>query len=86
MTCPSKRTELLKRVQQYGFMTDDLRLFLNTHPQCQEALCALKRYIELEREAIKEYEQAYGSLTLEGVENSCRYDWIDDPWPWKWEA
>lgn len=82
----SPREAKLKRVQQLGFMTDDLRLFLDTHPQSQEALCVLQRYIALERTAKLEYEQAYGPLTLEAVECRGQYDWVKGPWPWELEA
>ena len=82
----SPRETMLKRVQQLGFMTDELRLFLDTHPQSQEALCILQRTIALERTARLEYEKAYGSLTLEAAECRARYDWVDSPWPWEAEA
>lgn len=85
MSFLNAREQLLKRVQQLGFMTDDLRLYLNTHPQSQEALAQLKRYIAMERAAKKEYEKTYGSLTLEATENLCQYDWICKPWPWEVE-
>lgn len=86
MSHRNQREAKLRRVQQMGFMVYELRLFLNTHPQSAEALSALQRYIALEREARQEYEQAYGPLTLEAVEHSCRYDWVDRPWPWELEA
>ncbi|MDD3410966.1 MAG: spore coat protein CotJB [Eubacteriales bacterium] len=82
--CPQETK--LRRVQQLGFMVDDLQLFLDTHPQCREALCALQRAIALERTARLDYEQSYGPLTLEAMENRCRYDWISGPWPWEGEA
>lgn len=80
------RRDSLRRVQRLGFMTDDLRLFLNTHPRSAEALRALKRYIAQERAARQMYEQAYGPLTLEAVECLDSYDWIERPWPWEVEA
>ncbi len=80
------RQAMLKRVQQLGFMTDDLRLFMNTHKNSQEAFSALKRYIALERAAKQEYEKRYGSLTLEAVEKRDQYDWVSRPWPWQMEA
>lgn len=86
MSCPNPREEKLRRIQELGFMTDDLRLYLNTHPDSQEALCYLKRFIALERTARQNYEQIYGPLTLEAVEHRCMYNWIDRPWPWEVEA
>jgi len=81
----NEREKALRHIQEMGFMTDDIRLFLNTHPDCEEALCALNHYIKAEKEAKEDYERCYGSLTLEGIENSCRYDWIDHAWPWEME-
>ncbi len=85
MTCPNPREESLKRVQQLAFMTDDLRLFLDTHPCSEEALAALKRYIMLEAAAKRSYEENYGSLTLEAVAQKDNYDWACGPWPWERE-
>lgn len=82
----NQREKALRCIQELGFMTDDLRLFLNTHPNCEEALCALRHYIALEREAKQDYEQRYGALTLEGIEEADRYNWIHHAWPWEVEA
>lgn len=82
----NQQEERLKRVQQLSFMIDDLRLYLDTHPQSKEALRLLGRYIALERVAVCEYEKAYGSLTPKGVENRNQYDWVNDRWPWKVEG
>lgn len=86
MSALNERERMLRRVQRLGFMTDDLRLFLNTHPDSSEALCTLRRYLEMENAARKAYEQAYGPLTLEAVSERCQYDWADSPWPWEVEA
>ena len=82
----SPRERMLKRVQRLGFMTDDLRLFLDTHPDSREALATLRRYLALERTARLEYEQRYGPLTLEAIECRSQYDWVNHPWPWEVEA
>ena len=80
------KEQALLRVQQMGFMTDDLRLFLNTHPEDEDALYALKEYLALEADARAAYEERYGSLTLESAVCSGRYDWIDHAWPWEAEG
>lgn len=81
-----KHALLLEHVQQLGFMTDDIQLFLNTHPDCEEALRALRYYLAAERNARAEYEAHCGSLTLEGLANCSRYDWIHGAWPWETEG
>ena len=85
MSRETERERALRRVQQLGFMADDLRLFLNTNPEAAEALCALKKYIVREREAREEYERRYGLLTLEGLEKADEYAWIHHAWPWEVE-
>ena len=86
MSRMNDREQALFYVQQMGFMTDDIRLFLNTHPDCGEALCALKYYMGAERELKENYEKRFGPLTLEGVEKHGCYSWTDGPWPWEMEA
>ena len=86
MSRQTERERALRKVQQLGFMTDDIRLFLNTHPDCCEALRALKYYIAAEREAREDYEKCYGPLTLEGTEACGEYEWINHAWPWEVEA
>ncbi len=82
----NERQQALACVQQMSFMIDDLRLFLNTHCDCEEALCALKYYIAAEREARKNYEKQYGPLTLKGIEGCDRYEWVCGAWPWEMEG
>ena len=82
----TSKEQALLRVQQMGFMTDDLRLFLNTHPEDENALHALRQYIALEAEARSAYEERYGSLTLESAACGGRYDWTDHAWPWEAEG
>lgn len=86
MSCLNQREQALLRVQQLGFMTDDLRLFLNTHPQCAQALSCLQRFIAMECAARQEYERVYGPLTLAAMQCRAQYDWICGPWPWEVEA
>lgn len=85
MSRMNEREKLLYRVQQFGFMTDDIRLFLNTHPACEEALCALKYFMDAEKEAKEDYEKRYGALTLEGIDGCRGYEWIEGVWPWEVE-
>ena len=80
-----EKEKALLGVQQMGFMTDDLRLFLNTHPDCGEALCALKYYLAAERDLKAKYEAGYEPLTLEGVGAHNNYTWICGAWPWEME-
>ena len=81
MSGMNRRERQLLKVQEAGFMVDDLRLFLNTHPQSQVALDALQKYLRKEREARAEYEADYGPLTLQAMEGRSQYDWHCHIWP-----
>ena len=81
----TERERSLFCVQQTGFMTEDIGLFLNTHPDCGDAFCALKYYLDAERETREAYEKCYGPLRLEDVGKQGRYNWINGVWPWEME-
>ena len=86
MTEMNPRERQLLLVQEAGFMADDLQLFLDTHPDSQEAFGMLKEYLRREREARAEYESNYGPLTLQSMEGRSQYDWSCHIWPWELEA
>ena len=73
------KDKLLKRVSALGFAMYELRLFLDTHPDNQDALEMLKSY-KKKYEAVKaEYEKEFGPLTLNGYNSD---EWLKAPWPW----
>lgn len=86
MNACSMREMHLFRVARLSFMVDDLQLFLNTHPQCQEAFALLKRYQSLEKAAQDEYQRLYGPITLDHMQDDCQYSWVSGPWPWHMEV
>ena len=43
--------ELFCFINQVSFMLDDITLFLNTHPNCMEAIEAYNHYKEMRKEA-----------------------------------
>lgn len=77
------RQELLNFVTETGFDLIDTNLFLDTHPDCKEALehFRMVRCQFLEARAI--YEATYGPLTLDNVNAENEWTWIDQPWPWE---
>ncbi len=80
------RQKLLKKVQMYSFAVTDAALFLDTHPDCAEALAYYNKYKKLCEEAKKQYEQAYGPLCIESEQNDARWAWVDSPFPWELSA
>lgn len=80
------REKLLKKVQMYSFAVTDAALFLDTHPDCAEALSFYNKYKKLCEEAKEQFEKAYGPLDLTSEQNNNRWAWVDDPFPWEISA
>ena len=78
------RRELFEYINQISFAVDDVKLFLDTHPENQKALDYFQKYKEKRIEALKEYAEVYGPLTVDTVsENRDCWNWINEPWPWQ---
>ena len=64
--------------QMMGFAAWEVRLYLNTHPYDANAL---QLYHQLCQQAPKpDYACAFVPC------NSEQWTWVDDPWPWEYEA
>ena len=60
-----QRDKLFRIIQMYGFALDEINLYLDTHPKCQDGLDYYHRYSALKKEAVEEYkpqkdEQGHG--------------------------
>ena len=80
----SEREELLKKLTILYFLTLDLHLYLNTHPNDQKAIYKYNATV-LEAEKMRyEYEKYYGSLCSYRslTDSSTEWNWASDSWPW----
>ena len=50
-----QREMLLKKINEVSFAVDDILLFLDTHPDCQEALDFYRQNVAIRKEALSEY-------------------------------
>ena len=64
---------------------DDVSLFLDTHPDNQEALAYYREVSNLRANALNAYEQQYGPLFSEHV-TAGQWDWVTETWPWEGEV
>lgn len=80
------RRTLLDRVQMYEFAVIEANLYLDTHPQDQDALKYHDKYANLLEQAKAEYEKQFGTLNPMKANNGTRWSWVDDPWPWDLNA
>lgn len=77
------KMELFNFINEISFMIDDIALFLNTHPDCDEAIKAYNQFMELRHEALCEYTEAYGPISKYNVDACNYWDWVNNPWPWE---
>ena len=79
------RNDLLRWINIVSFAVTDAQLFLDTHPDDENALAFFHEYNSLRNQALREYSQYYGPLTMDTAMESCtdRWNWIHDPWPWQ---
>jgi len=77
-----ERMELLKKYNAYAFAAYDWNLYLDTHPNDKDAIAMFKKMVERAKELRSEYQAKYGPLTAEASNDSERWNWIDNPWPW----
>ena len=83
MNNKAKFERLMYELQMYGFVLDEARLFLDTHPNCQEALSYYRKYSEIYEETKKEFESMFGPLTANrAAADGESWQWIMGGWPW----
>ena len=66
--------ELLSQIMKYQFYAVDLNLFLDTHPNCKEALEDYKVISAKLINCINDYEKQYGPLINFGRSMGCDHD------------
>ena len=85
-----EREELLGKIQEVSFYLDDLRLYLDTHPEDPEGLSELKKALKQRKQLLKEFAVSFYPLTfdcLAGIyeeepERQC-FCWEKGPAPWE---
>ncbi|EFG88709.1 spore coat protein CotJB [Clostridium carboxidivorans] len=80
------RMELLKKITATNFMKEDLSLYLNTHPMDGNALAKYNFYVTQCKKLTEKYEMHYGMLTEHGSSSPNPWQWINEPWPWEYDA
>ena len=81
----SCREDLVNLINEASFAVDDVKLYLDTHPCDREAMEYFCKYSRMRNEALKEYAENYGPLTVDTVIYSDpeKWNWTNEPWPWQ---
>ena len=75
--------QLMHTIQTSGFALDELGLFLNTHPDCEEAIEFYDKQRDIYNQAIREYTDYLGPITKYNVNTRRGWSWTETPWPWE---
>ncbi|MDD3253767.1 MAG: spore coat protein CotJB [Lachnospiraceae bacterium] len=81
MMCGCNKQQLWM-VYQTGFALDDIKLYLDTHVDDQDAMNYYNYVRRAHRDAVRAYEQSCGPLTADQV-TSENWNWVESPWPWE---
>ncbi len=81
---------MLKEIQQVSFVLDDLRLFMDTHPNDKNGLELMKDMLKQRKELLKKFALQFYPLTVdcmadiyEAYPTSECYCWQEGPIPWE---
>lgn len=80
------KQELLMQINEVSFAMDELRLFLDTHPECEEALADFTDKMMRRAELCDKYTENYGPLDSYFINTDNGYTWNEGPMPWQREA
>lgn len=79
----NEQAKLLTDIDSLSFAMTDLNLFLDVYPDNKEAINLFNQYRNKKETLLKEYENKYGPMTVDGEpSNMYFWQWIDMPWPW----
>lgn len=80
----NSQKEMMKKIQELGFVLVELNLFLDTHPNEEQARALYNKY-SAELSALREeYNEKFGPTLNFGIcPTGNSFSWIDSPWPWE---
>lgn len=73
-----EREKLMSKINAVSFALDDLVLFIDTHPDNEEAAALRQQCIKERKRLLKEHDQKYYPLTKD-----CEGRWTEGPMPWE---
>ena len=76
------REELMRELQSVCFCMDELRLFLDTHPDSAEALVMFNEYAAKRKELVGRYNAEISPLGGYDAEDTDCWRWVDNS-AWK---
>ena len=81
---PNKEN-LLAWIDQVSFAVNEMNLYLDTHPEDEEAMALFREKLKMRRKALETYARYFGPLTIDTANDnmSRSFEWVQQPWPWE---
>lgn len=83
MNQAKSKKELFNWINKVSFMAYEMVLYLDTHPDDQQALSFFQKYEQLRRQALATYAAQYGPLNLDSINSDDHWHWATQAWPWE---
>ena len=80
-----EQAALFGEITTVSFTIDELRLFLDTHPENREALALFNSNVKRRNELLRSYEEKYGPIEAYS-EDPDGWSWNTAPMPWETEG
>ena len=79
------RESLLAWINQVSFAVNEMTLYLDTHPDDEDALAFFREKLKMRQDALETYARFYGPLTIDTANDnmSRSFQWVQQPWPWE---
>ena len=75
--------ELYEWIMMLGFCAVDMMLYLDTHPDDEEALNYFNQCTALYNAAKQSYQEQFGQLNAFSEQERSSWDWNTAPLPWE---
>lgn len=87
-SCSSKQEAMMTEIMEISFAVDDLKLYLDTHPDCMKGMELFSQLQEHRVHLLEEYNRLYYPLTVDtmlgrAVNATGEFSWGDCPAPWE---
>lgn len=79
----AERKKLFDYINEISFSIDDMLLYLDTHPEDEKALAYIKELVSCRKNAMREYQEKYMPLVIDGTDTDSCWKWSVSPWPWE---
>jgi spore coat protein JB len=80
-----EQNTLLARIMVTSFVLLETGLFLDTHPDNEDALAYYRQYLKMNKEAAAAYAGKYGMLSRSDLGETGNWQRVEGPWPWEIE-